>query len=135
MRFIDPSDDRSIDEKGEARMARNVRINELLDFIRQGRIMDAMREFYAEGVIMEEPAHGTTEGLTANLEREQKFLDGVAEFKNFEAKAAIGEDFSCYENVMEWKSTDGQDIRIEQVAVQHWREGKIVHERFYYNMD
>jgi hypothetical protein len=96
--------------------------------------MDAMKEFYADNVVMEEPAYGRTEGLEANLEREQKFVEGVAEFKKFEATAATGDNFSCYENVMEWKSVDGEDIRIEQVAVQHWEDGKIIHERFYYNM-
>jgi len=49
----------------------NVRIQELLEYIRNGRIMDAMREFYAEDVVMEEPAYGRTEGLAANLDREQ----------------------------------------------------------------
>ena len=115
-------------------MSNEVRINQLLDYIRDGRIMDAMHEFYAEDVVMEEPAYGKTVGLEANLKREQKFIDGVAEFKKFEATPSIGEDYSSYENVMEWKTTDGQDVRIEQVAVQYWQNGKIVHERFYYNM-
>jgi len=115
-------------------MLQNVRIHELLDYIRNGRIMDAMKEFYADDVVMEEPAYGKTEGLEANLEREKKFVESVAEFKKFEATPAVGDNFSSYENVMEWKSVDGDDIHIEQVAVQHWEEGKIIHERFYYNM-
>jgi hypothetical protein len=28
----------------------------------------------------------------------------------------------------------GQDVQVEQVAVAKWKDGKIVHERFYYNM-
>ena len=66
-------------------MSHQVRINELLDYIRNGRIMDAMHEFYAEDVVMVEPAYGETLGLEANLKREEKFLEGVAEFKSFEA--------------------------------------------------
>jgi hypothetical protein len=116
-------------------MSKKVRINELLDYIRNGRIIEAMHEFYAENAVMEEPAYGKTIGLEANVKREGKFLEGVAEFKKFEATPAVGENFSSYENVMEWTSTDGQEVRIEQVAVQHWRDGKIVHERFYYNTD
>ena len=115
-------------------MSKQVRINELLDYIRAGRIMDAMHEFYAEDVVMEEPAYGKTVGLEANLKREQKFVEGVAEFKKFEAVPAVGENFSSYENVMEWTSTDGEEMHIEQVAVQHWKDGKIFYERFYYNM-
>jgi len=111
----------------------NVRIHELLDYIRNGRIMDAMHEFYADDVVMEEPAYGKTVGLAANLEREQKFVDSVAEFKRFDAPVvAVGDDSACYENVMDWKSADGRDMHVEQVVVQRWRDGKIVHERFYY---
>ena len=111
-----------------------VRINDLLDYIRNGRIMDAMREFYADDVVMEEPANGATVGLSANLVREQKFVDSVAEFKGFETPTVtMGADSSCYENVMDWTTTDGQDIHVEQVVVQQWRDGKIVHERFYYS--
>jgi ketosteroid isomerase-like protein len=105
----------------------------MLDYLREGRVMDGMHEFYADDVVMEEPAYGKTVGLAANLEREQAFVESVAEFKTFEATPAIGEDFSCYENVMEWTTKDGKEIRVEQVAVQHWRDGKIVYERFYYD--
>jgi len=82
----------------------NVRVHELLDYLRNGRIMDAMREFYADDVVMEEPAYGKTEGLAANLAREEQFVDS------------------------------GKPVHVEQVAVARWRDGKIVHERFYYNM-
>jgi len=115
---------------------KNVRIHELLDYVRQGRIMDAMKEFYAEGVVMQEPAYGKTVGLKANLEREQQFVNSVKAFKSFETPAvAVGDGVSIYENAMDWTSVDGQDIHVEQVAVQQWRNGKIVHERFYYTMN
>jgi hypothetical protein len=115
-------------------MSPNVRIHELLDHIRNGRIMDAMREFYAEGVVMEEPMYGRTEGLAANLTREQGFVDSVKEFRNFEARnIAVGDGCSSYENVMDWVGVDGQDYHIEQVAVAEWKDGKIVRERFYYD--
>jgi hypothetical protein len=97
--------------------------------------MDAMREFYAEDVVMEEPAYGKTTGLEANLEREDKFVASVKEFKNFDApKVAIGENCSLYENVMDWVDVNGNEVHVEQVSVAEWRDGKIVHERFYYNM-
>ncbi len=111
----------------------NVRIHELLEYIRQGRIMDAMREFYADDVVMTEPNYGTTVGLAANLEREQQFVDSVKDFKSFETPVvAVGDGVSTYENAMSWTTVDGQDVAVEQVAVQKWRNGKIVHERFYY---
>ena len=111
----------------------NVRIHELLDDVRNGKIMDAMKQYYADDVVMTEPAYGETVGLAANLEREQKFVDSVKAFNNFEATAvAVGDGVSLYENVMDWTDVEGNDIHVEQVAVQKWKDGKIVHERFYY---
>ncbi|MEM1107835.1 MAG: SnoaL-like domain-containing protein [Planctomycetota bacterium] len=116
-------------------LATNVRLNELLDYVRQGRIIDAMHEFYAGDVVMSEPAYGNTVGLAANLKREQQFVDSVKEFKNFQATAiATGENVGIYENVMDWIDVQGNEIHVEQTVVQRWNaEGKITHERFYYD--
>ena len=74
-------------------------------------------------------------GLEANLAREEAFVASVKEFKAFEAaKVGVKDDVSFYENVMDWVDVDGNDVHVEQVVVAQWRDGKIVHERFYYNM-
>ena len=115
-------------------MAENVRIKEMLEYLAQGRIMDAMHEFYAGDVVMEEPAYGATVGLAANLEREAAFVASVKEFKSFEVrKVGVGDGVSLYENVMDWVDVEGNDIHVEQVVVAQWRDGTIVHERFYYD--
>lgn len=57
------------------------RLNDLFGYIRQGKIIEAMNEFYAKDTKMQENAH----------------------------------------------------LRMEQVAVARWKNGKIVHERFYYD--
>jgi hypothetical protein len=115
--------------------SKEVRIHALLGYLHEGRILDAMAEFYADDVVMEEPAYGKTVGLTANIEREEKFVASVKEFKNFQAlKVGVGEDVSLYENVMDWVDVDGNEVHVEQVAVAQWKAGKIVRERFYYNM-
>ena len=111
------------------------RIEDLLDYIRTGRIMDAMHEFYDDSLVMTEPAYGDTVGLAANITREQAFVDSVKEWKNFDVTAiSVGDDVTAYESVMDWVNTDGDDIHVEQVAVAKWKDGKIIHERFYYNM-
>lgn len=115
--------------------ADDVRIHELLKYLAEGRIMDAMREFYADNVVMEEPAHGKTVGLAANLKREERFVASVKEFKNFEAtRVGVGPSVSLYENIMDWTDVDGNEIHVEQVSVAEWRDGKIVQERFYYQL-
>jgi ketosteroid isomerase-like protein len=111
----------------------NVRVEELNDYIRQGKILEAMEEFYADGVVMTEPYH-TTKGKTENIEREKQFLATVKAWRNFEVKATgIAGDVSLSEQVMDWTTTDGQEMHVEQIAVARWQDGRIVHERFYYS--
>lgn len=112
----------------------NDRLDDLIQHIAEGKILEAMEEFYAEDVVMTEPYH-TTEGKAANIQREKDFLAGVKEWKRFDVTAkAVGQDVTMYESVMAWATTEDQEVHVEQVAVAKWREGKIVHERFYYSM-
>lgn len=111
------------------------RLDDLLDYIANGKIMEAMNEFYDDEVVMSEPAYGDTVGLEANLAREQKFVDSVKAFRNFQVPArGVGEGVTFYENIMDWTTTDGQEMHVEQLVVARWKDGRIVHERFYYNM-
>ena len=58
----------------------------------------------------------------------------MKEFKSFEPPpVAISGDVSVYENVMDFTNVNDEDVHVEQVAVATWKDGKIVHERFYYN--
>jgi ketosteroid isomerase-like protein len=112
----------------------NVRIEALYDYIRTGRILEAMDEFYADNVVMTEPYH-TTEGKAANIEREKQFLASVKSWEQFDVKAtAIDGNVSLSEQQMQWTTTEGKVMHVEQIAVARWENGKIVHERFYYNM-
>ncbi len=112
----------------------NERLEDLFRYIREGRILDAMQEFYAEDVAMQENANTPTVGLAANIEREKQFMSGVKEWKGFEVKGAgVGNGITFYEAVFDWVATNGQPVHLEQVTVARWRNGKIVHERFYYD--
>ncbi len=105
---------------------------ELHEYIADGRIIDAMHDFYAEEVVMRDNMEEPCRGLAANLEREQAWLDGVAEWRGFEVKAisAVG-NTTFAETTMDFVTTDGQTIHSEQVARAIWKDGKIVDERFY----
>lgn len=111
----------------------NVRIDELLSYLRQGRILDAMHEFYAENVTMQEPGQAT-HGLEANIEREKKWMEQIREVRSFQVpRHAAGPNTAMYECIMDWTDTQGKDHHLEEVAVQTWKNGKIVLERFYYD--
>ena len=110
------------------------RLEDLFSYIRGGRILDAIQEFYAEDVVMQENSLPPTVGREANLEREKQFLSTVKEWKRFDVTTkGFGEDVTLYETVMDWVTTDGTPVHVEQVVVAKWRGGKIIHERYYHN--
>ena len=110
------------------------RLNDLFSYIRQGKIIEAITEFYDKDVAMQENANPPTIGQAANVEREKQFMSGVKEWKGFNVTAsAVGDDVTFYECSLDFIATSGQPVHMEQVVVAKWKNGKIVHERFYYD--
>ena len=110
------------------------RLEDLFSYIREGRILGAINEFYAEDVVMQENNLAPTVGRKANLEREKQFLSTVKEWQRFDVTAkGVGEDVTFYETLMDWVTTDGMPVHVEQVVVAKWQDGKITHERYYHN--
>jgi hypothetical protein len=112
------------------------RVRDLVSYIQNGRIIDAMYEFYAPGIWMQENNNPPTEGLEANIEREKKFVASVRQWKRLEVGAvAVDADRgrTLVQTELEFEGVDGRNYRMDQVAVQTWRDGKVVHEKFYYD--
>ena len=110
------------------------RLLDLHSHIRQGKIIEALNEFYDTDTVMQDNANPPTKGLAANIEREKQFMNDVKEWKGFNVTATgVGENVTFYEVVMDFVATSGQHMHLEQVSVAKWKNGKIVHERFYYD--
>jgi ketosteroid isomerase-like protein len=109
------------------------RLNDLFGYIRQGKIIEAMNEFYDKDTVMQENAQPPTKGLDINIEREKQFMSGVKKWKGFTLTASsVGDNVTFNESTSDFVSTGGQPVHVEQVSVAKWKNGKIVHERFYY---
>jgi ketosteroid isomerase-like protein len=110
------------------------RLNDLFGYIRQGKIIEAMNEFYDQDTVMQENTNPPTKGLGTNIEREKQFMSGVKELKAFTVTASgVGDNVTFYESASDIVTADGMSVHIEQVSVAKWKNGKIVHERFYYD--
>lgn len=110
------------------------RLNDLFNYIRQGKIIEAMTEFYDKDAAMQENANPPTVGQAANIEREKQFMSGVKEWKGFNVTAsAVGDNVTFYECSLDFIATNGQVVHMEQVVVSKWNNNKIIHERFYYD--
>ena len=102
--------------------------------IGEGKLLDAFDKYYGENVIITEP-RGTWEGKSDCRAHEVEFLSMVKEFHGLEVKAITSDEEAgvvMHETSMDVTFQDGSRVQMEQVGVQRWEDGKIVHERFYY---
>ena len=110
------------------------RLDDLHNHIRQGKVIEAMNEFYDQDTQMQENANPPRKGLAANIAREQEFMNGVKEWKGFNVLAsAAGDNVTFYECTIDFIATNGQPVHMEQVVAARWKNGKIVQERYYYD--
>jgi hypothetical protein len=112
------------------------RVNDLVSYIRNGKIIEAMHEFYADDTQMQENNNPPTVGLAANIEREHKFIAGVKRWIAFDVNSIaidVSRGKSAIQSTSAFEGVDGKTYRVDQVALQTWRDGKIAHEKFYYD--
>ena len=115
-------------------MSTRERVQELIGYVQAGRIPEAIEKFYGDGVTMQENRQPPTVGKAANLVREQAFGDSIERWHEVSARSvAVDGDQVLIEWVFEYTTRDGQRIRMEEIAQQTWREGKIERERFFYD--
>ena len=108
------------------------RARTLHDWILEGRILEALDEFYDEDVVMQEGLAEPMRGREANRVREAAWLASVREFVGCEVRAVAADgDISLSEVVMDYIDVDGNAVHLEQVSRAVWRDGRIVDERFY----
>lgn len=108
---------------------------DIYKMIGEGQLLEAFEKYYSDDVIMTEPM-GTREGKVACREYEEQFLNGIQEFHGLEVKAITSDEEAgvvIHETAMEVTFKDGNRVHMEQTGVQRWKDGKIVHERFYYS--
>lgn len=110
------------------------RVEELNGMVLEGKVMEAMQEFYADDVVMAENDNDPTVGLAANLGREQTFVDNTTWYGAEVKSVVVDGDTSMVQWWLDFHNTlYGARLAFTQVAVQRWRDGKIYDERFYYS--
>lgn len=106
---------------------------QLNDAILSGKAMEAFEEHYDENVTMQENLEQETKGKAANRARELEFFKAVEAWHGGEVLAsAVTDDVSFSEWRMDVTFKGAGRITMAQVAVRRWKDGKVVHERFYH---
>jgi ketosteroid isomerase-like protein len=106
---------------------------EIKTLVLQGQAMEAFEKYYGDDVVMQENEQPPTVGKEANRQREQEFFAKITEFRGLKLKnVAFGDNVIISEWFADYTHADWGKRTYQQVSVQQWRDGKVVHERFYY---
>jgi ketosteroid isomerase-like protein len=105
----------------------------LNDAILAGKAMEAFEELYDDDVVMQENMEPEFRGKDFNRKREQEFFASVEAWHSGRVLgSAVNGDLSFSEWEMEISIKGVGRVQLAQVAVRRWKNGKIVHERFYH---
>ncbi len=114
-------------------MSLKEKIKDLNQMILSGKMMDAFEKYYHNDVTMQENNETPTVGKDANREREIQSMGMIEEFHGAEVKnVAVGDDVTMVEWEMDVTYKGAPRNLMCQVAVQKWKDGQIINERFYY---
>lgn len=111
------------------------RVQELLDFLKTNPPVEQVYErFYDENVVVQENLQPPRVGRTISIERQLRMNANVKEVHDFAIGAVLVDgDRSVIEMRIEATTVDGYRLHIEELGMQTWRDGRIVHERFFYD--
>jgi len=106
----------------------------LNDMVLSGKALEAFEKFYADDVVMQENSEEPRVGKAANRKAEEEFFASLQEFHEGKLlSSAVNGDTSFSEWFMDVTFKNGHRYKLAQAAVRKWKDGKVVHERFYYN--
>ncbi len=107
-------------------------VQAVIDGIKKGQILETFDRYYADDVVMSENGADERVGKAANRAYEEAFVNGVT-FHGAEVGEVIVDGDRCaVEWVFDLTPKGGERVQQRQVAVQVWRDGKVVRETFYH---
>lgn len=110
---------------------------EMYSMIGQGKMMEAFEKYYHNDVEMIEATGEVRKGKGANREFQIQFLSSVQEAHGGGVHNITSNEEAGVTMVEAWSEMtfkDGTRIKMEEVAIQHWKDDQVIKERFYYNM-
>ena len=108
-------------------------VQAVIDGVLAGTILETFDTYYADDVVMSENLKDERVGKVANREYEIKFLDNVQEFHGAKVgRVIVDGNHAAVEWAFDITFKDGNRVQMEQVAVQTWKDGKIIREDFYH---
>ncbi len=104
----------------------------VIDGVLAGKILETFDKYYAEDVVMSENGADERVGKATNRKYEENFVNGVEFHAAAVGRLIVDGDHSAVEWTLEFTPKGGSRVKQKQVAVQTWKNGKIVREDFYH---
>ena len=79
------------------------------------------------------PFRNFNSSSAANRERERQFFGGITVHQHRALSVAVDGDQAVIHWLFEFTGGDGKRYRMDQLAQQEWKDGRVVRERFYYD--
>lgn len=106
------------------------------DFLNKGDMMGAFEKYYAEDVVMQENNEEPRVGKEANRKFEQEYMASIEAMHGAEIKNVAIDPDKGVVFIQAWMDATFKGLgrmQMEEVQVQSWKDGQIVHEKFFYN--
>jgi len=109
-------------------------VDQLNQMILEGKILDAFEKFYDDEVVMQDNDYPSRNGKEINRQYEEAFVNGLTEFRGAKVvNTLLSDDLAVTEWWFDYTHKDYGVRNYRQLAVQRWKDGKIIEEKFYYN--
>lgn len=107
-------------------------VQAVIDGIRKGEILETFDRWYADDVVMSENGEDERVGKMPNRAYEEAFVKGVTFHGASVGEVLVDGDRSAVEWTFDLTPKGGSRVQQRQVALQVWRDGRIVRETFYH---
>jgi ketosteroid isomerase-like protein len=113
-------------------MSNTANVQAVIDGILAGQILETFDKYYGEDVIMSENGKDERVGKAANRAYEEAFVNGVEFHGATVGRVLVDGDHSAVEWTFDFTPKGGQRVTQKQVALQTWKDGRVVREDFYH---
>lgn len=108
-------------------------VQAVIDGILAGKILETFDTYYGDNVVMSENKTEERVGKAKNREYELQFLNNIQEFHGAKVgRILVDGDDAAVEWTFDVTFKGGNRVVMEQVALQSWKDGKIIREDFYH---
>ena len=108
-------------------------LTDLNNLVLEGKSLEAFEKYYHDDVSMQENNNPPTLTKAENYAREVEFYGNVTAFRSAAVQdVAIGDGISSVIWKYDYTHKEWGVRNYTQVSVQHWKDGKIIEERFIY---